>query len=80
MEAERAKGRAVLLTTHSMEEADTLCSRIGIMVKGRLCSIGSQSQLKSKHGDGFRLSLTTSPHKDILLSAAWQSHPFEDFR
>ena len=28
--------RGAILTTHSMEEADALCSRVGIMVKGRL--------------------------------------------
>jgi ATP-binding cassette, subfamily A (ABC1), member 5 len=26
--------RGAILTTHSMEEADALCSRVGIMVKG----------------------------------------------
>ena len=28
--------RSAVLTTHSMEEADALCARIGIMVKGVL--------------------------------------------
>jgi ABC-type multidrug transport system, ATPase component len=28
--------RGALLTTHSMEEADALCSRVGIMVQGQL--------------------------------------------
>ena len=28
--------RAVVLTTHSMEEADAICSKIGIMIKGNL--------------------------------------------
>ncbi len=28
--------RGAILTTHSMEEADALCSRLGIMVKGEL--------------------------------------------
>ena len=32
------KGRAVVLTTHSMGEADLLCDRVGIMVKGELRS------------------------------------------
>ena len=60
LETERAKGRAILLTTHSMEEADTLCTRIGIMVGGSLRSIGTQAHLKSKHGDGYRLTCTVS--------------------
>ena len=30
------KDRGAVLTTHSMEEADALCNRVGIMVKGEL--------------------------------------------
>ena len=32
---------AVVLTTHSMEEAEALCDRIGIFVGGRLSCIGN---------------------------------------
>ena len=34
VQGESGGGRAIVITTHSMEEADTLCSRIGIMAKG----------------------------------------------
>ncbi|KAI8016969.1 ABC transporter A family member 2 [Camellia lanceoleosa] len=47
------KGRAVVLTTHSMEEADILSDRIGIMAKGRLRCIGTSIRLKSRFGTGF---------------------------
>lgn len=47
------KGRAIILTTHSMEEADILSDRIGIMAKGRLRCIGTSIRLKSKFGTGF---------------------------
>ncbi|KAL8139109.1 hypothetical protein V2J09_005110 [Rumex salicifolius] len=51
---ERAKrGRAIVLTTHSMEEADILGDRIGIMAKGRLRCIGTSIRLKSRFGTGF---------------------------
>jgi ABC-type multidrug transport system ATPase subunit len=48
-------GRAVILTTHSMEEADALCDRIGIMVAGGLRAVGSSQELKSSHGAYFSL-------------------------
>jgi ABC-type multidrug transport system ATPase subunit len=35
--------RSILLTTHSMEEADALCNRIGIITEGVLRCIGSQT-------------------------------------
>ena len=53
------KERAVVLTTHSMEEADAVCSRIGIMVDGRLRCLGTSQQLKSTYGHGYRLAVRT---------------------
>ena len=50
-------GRSVLLTSHSMEECEALCTRLTIMVDGKLKCIGSPQHLKSKHGDGYTLVL-----------------------
>lgn len=50
---EAKKERAIVLTTHSMEEADILSDKIGIMAKGRLRCIGTSIRLKSKFGTGF---------------------------
>ncbi|WZY84718.1 hypothetical protein YC2023_031102 [Brassica napus] len=52
-EPKSKKGRAIILTTHSMEEADILGDRIGIMAKGRLRCIGTSIRLKSRFGTGF---------------------------
>lgn len=49
--------RASILTTHSMEEAEALCTRIGIVVKGRLKCIGSPQHLKSRFGEGYTLEV-----------------------
>ncbi|CAL1368223.1 unnamed protein product [Linum trigynum] len=49
---------AIILTTHSMEEADVLSDRIGIMAKGRLRCIGTSIRLKSKFGAGFIANLS----------------------
>ncbi len=48
---------AIMLTTHSMEEADILGDRIGIMARGQLCCLGSGLHLKQKFGSGYRLSV-----------------------
>lgn len=47
------KGRAIILTTHSMEEADILSDRIAIMAKGKLRCIGTSIRLKSRFGTGY---------------------------
>jgi len=54
---EAKQGRCLVLTTHSMEEADALCTRIGIMASGSLQCLGSQLHLKNKFGAGFQLSI-----------------------
>ncbi|GIQ91278.1 ABC transporter A, ABCA, partial [Kipferlia bialata] len=51
--------RTIVLTTHSMEEADTLSDRIGIMAHGTLRCIGSSAHLKRKYGMGYRLDIET---------------------
>ncbi|DBA85756.1 TPA: hypothetical protein ACH3X1_005317 [Trebouxia sp. C0004] len=48
---------AIMLTTHSMEEADILGDRIGIMARGQLCCLGSGLHLKQRFGSGYRLSV-----------------------
>lgn len=56
--------RAIVLTTHSMEEADVLCDRIAIMVEGRLAAVGTSLDLKSQFGVGYTLTVvkTRQPH------------------
>lgn len=44
-------GTTVLMTTHYMEEADEMCSRIAILNKGTIAAIGSPEELKASTGD-----------------------------
>ena len=53
---ERAN-RAIVPTSHSMEECGALCTRIGIMTGGRFHCLGSQQHLKSKYGGGYTLEM-----------------------
>nr|WP_119677578.1 ABC transporter ATP-binding protein [Indioceanicola profundi] len=52
-------GRAALLTTHSMEEAQALCSRVAIMDKGRLLAMDSPSALVNQHCPGATVTFET---------------------
>jgi len=45
----QAEGRTVLLTTHSMEEAQELCDRIGIVDSGKLIALGTPQELIRRH-------------------------------
>uniref|UniRef100_A0A1I8G5Y6 ABC transporter domain-containing protein n=1 Tax=Macrostomum lignano TaxID=282301 RepID=A0A1I8G5Y6_9PLAT len=55
------KQRSVMVTTHSMEEVGALCSRVGIMNKGRMISVGTVQNLLSRHGDAYTLELLLDP-------------------
>merc|ERR1712137_195048 len=55
--AERRKKSVVILTTHSMEEAEGLCSRIAIQVDGKFRCLGSSQQIKARYGQGLELNV-----------------------
>jgi ABC-2 type transport system ATP-binding protein len=42
------KGRGILLTTHNMFEAEMVCDRVGIIVKGRIIAEGTPDELKAR--------------------------------
>jgi ABC-2 type transport system ATP-binding protein len=49
MEAIREQGHGILLTTHSMEEAEAVCDRIAIIDHGRIIAIDTPEELIDKH-------------------------------
>jgi len=49
--------RAMLLTTHAMEEAQLLCTRIAVLLHGHLQCIGTQQQLLEQLGIGYQLTI-----------------------
>ncbi|ROL48223.1 ATP-binding cassette sub-family A member 1 [Anabarilius grahami] len=54
------QGRSVVLTSHSMEECEALCTRMAIMVNGRFQCLGSVQHLKNRFGDGYTIILRLS--------------------
>ncbi|KAJ3187378.1 hypothetical protein HDU85_006666 [Gaertneriomyces sp. JEL0708] len=61
-------GKTIVLTTHSMEEAEVLCQRIGIMAHGRMRCLGTPFHLKSLYANSFKLTFTVE-NPDLLPSA-----------
>ncbi|KAK3063321.1 hypothetical protein LTS18_001340, partial [Coniosporium uncinatum] len=56
--------RTLLLTTHFLDEADTLADHIAILSKGHLKAEGSAVQLKHTLGEGYRVIL---PHDSAVM-------------
>ncbi|XP_035705489.1 ATP-binding cassette sub-family A member 3 isoform X2 [Folsomia candida] len=57
----RDSGTSIILTSHSMNECEALCTRIAIMVNGTFRCLNSIQELKNKFGEGYTLIAQTSP-------------------
>ncbi|KAJ1086296.1 hypothetical protein NDU88_006417 [Pleurodeles waltl] len=66
------EGRSVVLTSHSMEECEALCTRMAIMVNGRFCCLGSVQHLKNRFGDGYTIILR-------VRSSGANTRPVQEF-
>ncbi|XP_017165744.1 ATP-binding cassette sub-family A member 1 isoform X4 [Poecilia reticulata] len=66
------EGRSVILTSHSMEECEALCTRMAIMVNGRFKCLGSIQHLKNRFGDGYTVIVRVGGSPPAL-------RPVEDF-
>jgi ABC-type multidrug transport system ATPase subunit len=51
------EGRAIILTTHSMQEAEILCDRLGIFVNGQLMCIGTPKEITTRFASEWSYSV-----------------------
>ncbi|KAI1074427.1 P-loop containing nucleoside triphosphate hydrolase protein [Whalleya microplaca] len=77
-----APGRSVLLTTHSMEEADALATRAAIIAR-RVLAIGSTQQLRRRHSNEYHVHLILrsaplSTTQEMRWVADWVRNTFPD--
>ncbi|KAJ6244724.1 atp-binding cassette transporter subfamily a abca [Anaeramoeba flamelloides] len=61
-------GTSIILTTHSMEEAEALSDRIGILNSGKLHTIGTSQQLKSHYGKIYKLAMKVGAAENEKLA------------
>jgi len=60
-------GKTILITTHNMEEADSLCHRIAIIDHGKVIALGTPAELKASIPGGYLLQLRFSASPDGLM-------------
>lgn len=63
----RNEGRSIVLTSHSMEECEALCTRITVMVNGHSKCLGSPQHLKNKFCKGFELQIKVKQDDSVNL-------------
>jgi ABC-type proline/glycine betaine transport system ATPase subunit len=67
------------MTTHSMDEAETLCKRMGIMVNGEFVCLGKANEIKNKYGYGYEIDVRIKPisqinQEEILEKYNWEKN------
>ncbi|KXJ71644.1 hypothetical protein RP20_CCG020100 [Aedes albopictus] len=69
----REAGKAIVLTSHSMEECEALCTRLAIMVNGEFKCLGSTQHLKNKFSEGFLLTVKVKrePSDNLRARMDW---------
>ncbi|CAL2028761.1 unnamed protein product [Caenorhabditis brenneri] len=55
---------SIILTSHSMEECEALCTRIGILRKGEMIALGTSQSLKSQYGNTYMMTMILYHLKD----------------
>ncbi|EEE68637.1 hypothetical protein OsJ_27207 [Oryza sativa Japonica Group] len=70
------KNCTIILTTHSMEEAEELCDRVGIFVDGNFQCLGTPKELKARYGGVRALTITTAAgHEEAVERAVARRCP-----
>ncbi|VDO19944.1 unnamed protein product [Haemonchus placei] len=68
---------AILLTSHSMDECEALCSRIAILHRGRIVAIGTSQELKSTFGNSYTISMVAPgvDTRNAVIDAVEEAFP-----
>uniref|UniRef100_H2Z852 ABC transporter domain-containing protein n=1 Tax=Ciona savignyi TaxID=51511 RepID=H2Z852_CIOSA len=73
--AVRSSGCSIVITSHSMEECEALCTRLAIMVNGKLRCMGGPQHLKSKFGEGYVIEVKVKSNAELAKSQIEASFP-----
>ncbi|CAD7927551.1 unnamed protein product [Amoebophrya sp. A120] len=72
--ATKRKRSTVILTSHSMDEVEALCSKLCIMTNGVFRCMGSLSRIKELYGKGFDLYAKFEEPEDVRIKAVVREH------
>lgn len=73
-------GTTIFLTTHDMQEAETLCDRVAFLNRGKIRAIGSPSDLKQQYGEkSMTVELTSGAIHTIENNGAQDAKRLHDW-
>ena len=64
----KSDSNSVIMTTHSMDEAETLCRRMGIIVNGEFVCLGSSNYIKETYGYGYDINVRIKPFEQEKMN------------
>ena len=70
----KGKKASVIMTTHSMDEAETLCKRMAIMVNGEFVCLGKANEIKEKYGYGYEIEVRIKPLSETKFERTLKEH------
>jgi ABC-2 type transport system ATP-binding protein len=74
IEAIKAEGSTLILTTHYMEEAQRLCDEVAIMDQGRIIARGAPQALIERHCSGVTIGLPADRLEAVGPPTPWPVH------
>jgi ATP-binding cassette subfamily A (ABC1) protein 3 len=69
----KSDSNCVIMTTHAMDEAETLCRRMAIMVNGEFVCMGTSNYIKENYGFGFEIDVRIKPFEQKKLNEIIQN-------
>ena len=64
----KSDSNCVIMTTHAMDEAETLCRRMDIMVNGEFVCLGTSNYIKETYGYGYDIDVRIKPLEQEKLN------------
>ncbi|WP_432363422.1 ABC transporter ATP-binding protein [Sporosarcina sp. UB5] len=79
LRALNAKGTTIFLTTHDMQEAETLCDRIAFLNKGKIQLLDTPNRLKKRYSDSTITVELTNEEKVVLPAGSEGAHQLFEY-
>eukprot|EP00826_Nyctotherus_ovalis_P038757 TRINITY_DN3651_c0_g2_i3.p4 TRINITY_DN3651_c0_g2~~TRINITY_DN3651_c0_g2_i3.p4 ORF type:complete len:136 (-),score=30.55 TRINITY_DN3651_c0_g2_i3:380-787(-) len=73
----QASRGSVVISTHRMDEAETVCNNLGILICGQLFAYGSPASLKKAYGKGYTVYVEYKDEKKLEECKCWQERSLE---
>lgn len=74
----KKSGKTIFLTTHYMDEVESLCDRASIIVQGKIIYTASISELISRYGSGIRVIADSNPNNEKILQEFTKDIYYDD--